>query len=164
METRSMFVVDFINEEIKGTKSAFNKASKGYGYAYDELMKHIQAHPDYKCVVIAPKKRSSKPKATYEGLTLAFVKDYVEMVDIPKYTQEMKNIIAFCGESGENALPKLKSWLIDTFKHFYADERFPMADAKEAVRVWKLEKAKAGKPASANTEDEAPADNPAEAA
>ena len=155
MDTRSIFVVDFINKEIKGTKSAFNKASKGYGDAYDELMKHIQAHPDFKCVVIEPKKRSSKPKATYEGLTLAFVKDYVAMIDNPKRTEEMKNIIAFCGESGENALPKLKSWLIDTFKHFYVDERFPMADAKEEVRVWKLEKAKAGKPASADAEDEA---------
>ena len=53
MDTRSTptFTVDFIHNTIKGTKTAFNKASKGYGDAYDELMKHIQAHPNFKCMI-----------------------------------------------------------------------------------------------------------------
>ena len=165
MNTRSTptFTVDFIHNAIKGTKTAFNKASKGYGDAYDELMKHIQAHPDFKCVVIEPKKRSSKPKTTYEGLTLAFVKDYVAMIDNPKYVKEMENIIADCASNNVKPLPKLKSWLIDTFKYDYADERFSMATAKEDVRKWKLGMAAAGEPTSANAEDEALTDTHAEA-
>ena len=164
MKTRTFFTVDFINKEIKGTKSAFNKASKGYGDAYEELTARIQAHPDFNCVVIEPKKHSSKPKATYEGLTLAFVKDYVAMIDSPKHTQEMNNIIAYCKNLNEKPLPKLKSWMIETFKYDYADERFSMAAAKDEVREWKLEKAKAGEPASANSKDEALADAIAEEA
>lgn len=148
MKKHDEFFVDFLNKKICGTKELFDMAGKGDGADYDKLMGLMEKHPTYELMVVASK-RPAKVKETYSGCSLTFIKDYVAMIDNPKYVKEMNNIIADCDNNGVNPLPKLKSWMIDTFKCSYENERFSMATAKENVRKWKLDKAKAGLPASA---------------
>lgn len=166
MNKREQFFVDFLAKKIYGTKAAFNKAGKGYGDAYNELTEKMNAHPNFECAIKEQKKRSNRAKETYSGCDKTFVKDYVDMIGNPTYTSEMNNIIAFCDKTGENCLPKLKSWMIETFESRYEDGRFSMAEAKEEVRKWKLsiaaEKGAAAAKAD-STENDAAAGNATDA-
>ena len=154
MTNSKKFFVDFLDKKIYASKTTLHEAGKGCGDTYKELCAILKEHPDYELAVKEQKKHTNRAKETYGGCSIDFIKDYVAMIGNPKYVKEMENIIVFCKKNNENALPKLKSWLIDTFKDNYEGKRFSMATAKEEVRVWKMGKAKAGKPASPNAEDE----------
>ena len=48
------FNYDFFNKTIVGTKASFDKASKGFGPAYEELATKMAEHPDFICAVKEP--------------------------------------------------------------------------------------------------------------
>lgn len=141
MNGKNYFTIDFMAKAIKGSQNAFNKASKGFGPQYEELVGKMKEFPNYEPVVVKLEGVSSKSKRTYKGFTEQFVEDYVNMRGVEKFINERKNIIAACEKIGEKPLPKLKSWLIEAYKCEYTSGEFEMSVALEEVRKWKLEQA-----------------------
>ena len=75
---KNAFEVNFFNKSIAGTKSAFNKASKGEGAHYEELTRLMAQHPDFR-LVIKEQKIQKEKKETYEGLTFELMKEYISI-------------------------------------------------------------------------------------
>ena len=76
---KTYFTVDFFNNKIIGTKTSFNKASKGISPYYQQLTTLIKEHPTFTLEVKEPKKKSRKPKRTYEGLDFKFIEAYISI-------------------------------------------------------------------------------------
>ena len=134
--TNPRFTVNFFNRSIVGTKASFDKAGKGYGEIYDELMRLISAHPDYAMEVKEQKKHTAKPKKTYAGLTIPLIRDYIELQkNADDLLREFINVRDL-GEARNAKYPTVKKWFCDTFKNITVDE------VKKAVNDHYLAQAK----------------------
>ena len=71
------FTINFIENQIIGTKASFDKASKGFGPIYEELAEKVAKHPDFTLIVKEQKKHTTKAKKTYNGMDFAFMKAYI---------------------------------------------------------------------------------------
>ena len=111
------FTYDFANSTIVGTKASFDKAGKGYGPIYEELAEKLAKHPSFTCVVKAPK-QPAKPKRTYKGMDIPFMRDYLLAVDDSITLKTMDDVIAFAEKTGGSKYPLAKRVLFDAYDCF----------------------------------------------
>lgn len=140
MTTKNIFTVDFFNSTISGTKTSFNKASKGNGPAYEELTNLIARHPNFKLVVKEPKKQSTKAKRTYNGMDFDFMEAYIETrVNADQLMKEYKAVKKMAKDCGMSVYPFTKNWFLGEFD---ADkEGFDMDEAKKEIAAYRMTKA-----------------------
>ena len=123
---KNCFSVDFVKHTISGSTFAFNKASKGYGDAYDELVRLTTQHPNFELVKVDPKKF----KQTYKGLTLSLMRDYVSIQRNSDELLPLFNAVCDLGEARGNKVATAKHWLLETFKGITVEKM------KEAVNAF----------------------------
>ena len=134
------FTIDFINKKIIGTKASFDKASKGFGPAYEELSEKISKHPDFTLEVKEPKKHTTKAKRTYNGMDFDFMEAYIETREnAEQLMTEYKSVRAKAKEWGMSIYPFTKKWFLDKFDP--NGEGFDMEKAKEKISNYRMEKA-----------------------
>ena len=115
------FNYDFFNKTIVGTKASFDKASKGFGPAYEELAAKMAEHPDFTCVVKEPKK-PAKPKQTYKGMDIPFMVDYLTAINDSTTLKTLNDVIDFAEKAGRSKYPLAKRVFFDAYDCFdYAD-------------------------------------------
>ncbi len=140
MTNKNYFTVDFFTSTISGTKTAFNKASKGNGFAYEELTNLIARHPDFKLEVKEPKKHTTKAKRTYNGMDFEFMEAYIETRKNAKQIMaEYKAVKQMAKDSGISVYPFTKNWFLGEFD---ADKvGFDMDEAKKEIATFRMTKA-----------------------
>lgn len=148
------FTLDFAKKAILGTKASYDKAGKGYGPIYDELVALLTAHPDFACVVKEPKE-PAKPKRTYKGMDIPFMRDYLSAVGNDSTLKTIDALIANAKEEKLSSYPDVKR------EFFGACPEFDYAVAKKIVSEYRHAKtvAAAMKASATNTADLAPAAN-----
>ena len=134
------FTIDFINKKIVGTKASFDKASKGFGPAYEELSEKISKHPDFEMEVKKPKKHTTKAKRTYNGMDFDFMEAYIETREnAEQLMTEYKSVRAKAKEWGMSIYPFTKKWFLGEFDPDC--EGFDMEKAKEEISNYRIGKA-----------------------
>ena len=122
------FIINFAEKQIIGTKASFDKAGKGEGAIYEELAAKIAAHPKFKLVIKEQKKRSTKAKQTYDGLTFDLMKKFIAIQ--PNSASLMNGYEAakkMAKEIGSSVYPFTKKWFLGQFKDFN------VAEARKAI-------------------------------
>ena len=129
---KTYFIVDFFNEKIIGTKTSFDKASKGISPYYQQLTFLMKEHPSFKPVVKEQKKKPAKSKRTYEGLDFKFMEDYISIQkNSAVLLREFKSVKAYAEGLGKSTYPILKKWFLGEFDP--EGEGFDMDEAKKAI-------------------------------
>ena len=111
------FTLNFANKTIVGTKASFDKAGKGYGPVYEELADKLARHPDFVCVLKEPKK-PAKPKQTYKGMDVPFIRDYLAARNDESTLNTLDAVLAFAEKNDESKYPLAKRVLFEAYKCF----------------------------------------------
>ena len=120
MTTR--FTLNFVNRTIVGTKASFDKASKGSGSIYEELVSLMARHPDFGVEIKEQEKHSTTPKQTYKGLTITLIKEYIEIQkDGEKLLNTFEAVLDY-GEACDAKYPMAKRWFCENFKDITAED------------------------------------------
>jgi len=127
------FSFNFPNRTIVGTKASFDKAGKGTGSAYEELVAMMEKQPTFGFEVKAPKK-PAKPKQTYKGMDIPFILDYLAAIGDNKTLKRMNDVMDYAKEN------KLKKYPLVKYELFAAYNEFNYNDAKEIVSVYRHKK------------------------
>ena len=154
------FTLNFVNKKIVGTQTSFDMASKGSGPVYEELMKLVKNHPDFKFKIKELTQRSDKPKETYKGFNVEFIKDYFsarDEQDGTNYRAELDAALAYAEFEKESRLNEARK----TLKQFFDSEESPFNfnDAKKIVRQYRIDHLKNDEGAS-GSKKEPEADKP----
>ena len=137
---KNFFSVNFFDGTITGNKASFNKASKGYGPAYEELTALIARHPDFKLVVKEPKKHTTKAKRTYNGMDFDFMEAYIQTrVNAEQIMAEYEAVKKMAEDSGISVYPFTKKWFLGEFDS--NGEGFDMEQAKKEIADYRIAKA-----------------------
>ncbi len=136
------FTLCFADKTIVGTKASFAKASKGFGPVYDELVALMAKHPTYRCVEKAPKK-PAKPKRTYEGMDITFIKDFFHAIGMEDDAAALDKALAYAEANRISKYPLAKRMLFDVCPDFdyasakeeVAEYRYQLALAKGAAKA-----------------------------
>ena len=120
------FTLNFAKKTIVGTKSSFDKASKGFGPVYDELVALMAKHPDFECDVKEPK-QPAKPKQSYKGMDIAFMRDFLTANDDSTTLKTLNDVVAFAKSAGKSIYPLAKRVFFETY------DSFDFVDAKRIV-------------------------------
>lgn len=128
------FRLNIRGKKIIGSKSSFDKADRGFGEAYDELMYLISAHPDFSFEETKNQKPSKK-KQTYSGLNKRFMLDYIEAIGDVAALAEFKSEQKFAEDNEMHVFSFLKSWFIK--KYNTKANPFSMKEAREVIITYK---------------------------
>ena len=120
------FHLNFADKQIVGTKASYDKAGKGYGPIYDELVALMAKHPDFACVVVAPKE-PAKPKQTYKGMDIAFMRDFLMANDDSTTLKRLDDVVAYAKATGKSKYPLAKRVFFAVY------DCFDYVDAKRMV-------------------------------
>lgn len=131
---RNVFVVDFLNEKIWGSKSALKKAGNPATAEYKELISKIAAHPTFK---VAEKEQNPK-KNTYEGLSFQMMQDYIKT---QSNAEELMAEFEAVKKLSDGKYPLVKKWFLETFK--VDAKSFKVDQAKTTISADKIKRAKA---------------------
>lgn len=127
------FTVNFFKSTITGTKTSFNRAGKGIEPHYSELTALIKEFPDFALVIKEPKKKSDKPKKTYEGMDFQFMEDYISIqTNSAILMSEFKAVKAFAKNAKLGVYPTTKKWFLGEFDPDKLG--FDIAKAKEEIK------------------------------
>ncbi len=129
------FSLIFANKTIVGSKASFDKAGKGFGPVYDELVALMAKHPDFACVVKEPKK-PAKPKQTYAGMDIDFMLDYASAVNQADFRIQMERVRDFTKNNGGSVYPIVKRMFLEHYAP-EANRRFAYAAAKAIVSEYR---------------------------
>lgn len=136
------FTLNFVNQTIVGTKASFDKAGKGTGDVYDELMALIEKHPTFGFEVKKQDLRSAKPKETYHGLDCDFMRDYLTATEMTEALKTFNQVKDFADNTKRSKYPLLKKFFL---KQFPKDENdkviFDYAKAQEIVSDYRYNQA-----------------------
>lgn len=136
--TTVRFTINFFGKQIIGTKASFDKAGKGFGAEYEELIAKMNAHPDFELVIKEQKHRSAKAKKTYDGLDFALMEDYISIQeDADTIKKEYKAVKEKAKTCGISVYPFTKKWFLKKFENFDVDT------AKEAISDYRMSEATA---------------------
>lgn len=137
---RNLFAINPIDKTIIASKTTLKKASIPNSPEYKALMKLMKANPAF----AVAEKEIKKPegKQTYEGLTNAFIKEYIS---IKENSAELTKQYEKAKEMGK--FPQVRKWFLDVFKNFN------MADAKKEIEQARLVKIKAASAPENNVVD-----------
>ena len=135
------FIVDFLGKTINGTKTSFNKASKGISPFYEELTMKINAHPAFDLIVKEPKHKINRPKRDYNGLDFAFIEDYINIQGIKsaQIMSEYQSVKAFAKNQKMSVYPFVKKWFLGEFDP--DGEGFDMTKAQQEISDAKIAEA-----------------------
>ena len=128
------FHLNFADKKIVGTKASYDKAGKGFGPIYDELVEKMASHPDYTLVVIEPK--PAKTKQTYKGMNVKFMLDYASAVNEATFRSEMESVRDYAKSAELSVYPLVKRMFLE---HYAPKGRFAYVSAKERVRKFRYE-------------------------
>ena len=135
--TSVRFTINFIDKQIIGTKSSFNKASKGTGAEYEELAAKMAKHPEFELVVKEPKHKSQKAKRTYNGLTEKFMKKFISALDTAEDDMtEYDEAVTFAKKNEYKVYPYMKKWFLD--KYGSEEKPFDMETAKTIIHNYEM--------------------------
>lgn len=118
MKKNVYFRYDVMDAKIVGSKSAFDMANRGYGDAYEELMRMSKEHPEF-AYQIAERKSSGKTKNSYKGLTRAVIENYIE---IQANKQEIKMELEKLESLAKNKWPEVKKWFLSKYPDFSVED------------------------------------------
>ena len=158
------FTLNFVNQTIVGTKASFDKAGKGTGDVYEELVALIEKHPTFGFEVKKQEPRSAKPKQTYKGMDVPFILDYLTAIDDTNTLAKVNNVIAFAKKDKLSLYPLVKCELFEAHKDFdYNDAKEKVSAYRHKMIVEKATEEAAKKTASTaeNKSDLAPAEKAA---
>ena len=130
------FHYDFINKTIYGTKASFDKASKGFGPAYEELAAKMAEHPDFTCDVKELKKRTTERKETYDGMSIEWMRAYIAMKNDEKFSKHFEQVIRFAKNSKRSPYPLAKKFFLKEFTDENGVVQFNYAKAREQVEAY----------------------------
>lgn len=148
------FVLDFAKKSIIGSKASYDKAGKGAGNIYNELVALMEKHPDFVCVVKKPKE-PPKPRQTYKGMDIEFIRDFLAAVNDGKTLKRVNDVIAFAEKNKMKKYPLVKAELFDAHKDFdYNDAKEKVAEYRHK-KIVEMATAEAAKK-TASTEDKQP--------
>ena len=117
MKTSSArFTLNFANQTIVGTKASFDKASKGTGDVYEELVALMEKHPTYGVEIKEQKKKSDKPKNTYEGLTISLIEKYIAVQKNNDALMNTFTAVINMGAENKAKYGYAKRWFCENFK------------------------------------------------
>lgn len=134
------FTIDFLKKSIIGTKASFDKASKGYGPEYEELIAKMAAHPDFTLVVKEQKSKITRAKRSYEGMDFAFMKDYIStFTNAKSLMAEYEAVKKMADDCSTKAYPLTKKWFLGKFGT--EEDGFDMAAAKERISNFRIAQA-----------------------
>jgi hypothetical protein len=126
MKTK-FFTVDFINNEIRGSKRAFDRAGRGFEAELNELTALIAKHEGFKLT----ETEGNKKKTTYEGLNIPFMREYIMLNDadrMPEFEAISKNC----------KFPTVRKWFLETYKK--AGETFKVNKEIKKIRKSKTDR------------------------
>lgn len=130
------FTIDFFEGKIRGLKASFDKAAKGFGSEYEELIAKMEAHPSYELEVV----KATKTKRTYDGMNTKFIKDYISTLSNAKEMMaEYDAVQKMAKNCGTSAYPMTKKWFLGKFAT--EDAPFDMDAAKEQITNYRLSQA-----------------------
>ena len=157
---KNAFEVNFFNKSIAGTKSAFNKASKGEGAHYEELTRLMAQHPDFR-LVIKEQKIQKEKKETYEGLTFELMKEYISIQNNSKALMEaFEEVKKFAKEAKMSSYPVTKKWFLEQFEGFNVNKaKKAIYEVKSTAVVAKVRIKAVQTPANDNVISFTPASN-----
>ena len=133
------FNYDFFKKTIVGTKASFDKASKGFGPAYEELAAKMAEHPDFTCVVKEQKKRTTKQKETYDGMNIEWMRTYIRMKNNAEFSKRFEQAVQFAKNSKRSVYPLAKKFFLKEFTK-NGVVNFDYAKAREEVQAYLVEK------------------------
>ena len=127
------FKTNYLTKTIEGTKSAFDKASKGTGEMFEELERLIRLHPEYQCVVVKPKVNINKQ--TYDGLNIKFMERFImTQMRSDEFMAEFERVKAYANATQKVAFPFIKKWFLNKFST--ENEKFDMEYAREVISAY----------------------------
>jgi hypothetical protein len=130
--TNIRFTIDFVNKEIHGSKTSFNKAGKGFGAEFEELSHKMALFPDYKLVFTEQKRKNSRAKRTYSGMSEKFILDYVAIqANAEALRKELNEVVTRANEKGYKVFPAEKTWFLKKFST--KEMPFDMKKAKDDI-------------------------------
>ena len=117
MKKNVYFRYDVMDAKIVGSKSAFDMANRGYGDAYEELMRMSKEYPDFGYQVT--KRKSSQDKNTYKGLTRAFIINYLDIQDDKEtVNKEFEKVESMATKKW----PEVKKWFLSKYPDFSVED------------------------------------------
>ena len=136
--SRTYFTIDFLTKSIVGTKTSFDRASRGRGKEYNELMAKMTAHPNFGTAI--KEQKIEKTKRTYSGMNFKFMIAYIRMQpDAEMLMKKYEAVKRQAQNNGAPVYPIVKKWFLKTFST--EDAPFDMAAAKEAISEYDIRSA-----------------------
>ena len=110
------FTIDFLKKTILGTQASFDMAGKGISPMYEELVEKMTAHPTFVCKVKEQKKKSRKPKRTYNGMNFAFMEAYISLQSNSEIlTKKYNSVKVYAKKQKLSIYPFTKRWFLGEF-------------------------------------------------
>lgn len=115
MATNSIrfFTFDHVQKKIIGSQFNFDKSGIMGTEQYAALMIAMEKHPNYELSPIAP----AKEKQTYQGLTLKFIKVYIDAFGTDDTKAQYDTYIKQKGH-----FATIKSWFLEEYKGFTTEK------------------------------------------
>lgn len=136
---RPMFVFDYPNRAIVGSKTSIRKAGVPGSKEQAALLKLMRKEPGF--AVVEKEYRANANKRTYEGLNLEFIKRYLSIQPNAEHlVDEYDAVVKTAVDTNRKVYPFVKKWFLDNFGT--QDSPFNMAVAKEAIEKYDLSQAK----------------------
>lgn len=126
MKTK-FFTVDFINNEIRGSKRAFDRAGRGFEAELNELTALIAKHEGFKLT----ETEGNKKKTTYKGLDVDFMREYISLNDADRLPEFEAIVKSF-------KFPTVKKWFLETYKN--AGETFKVNAEMKKIKKSKTDR------------------------
>ena len=131
------FTINFIENQIIGTKASFDKASKGFGPIYEELAEKVAKHPDFDLVIKEQKKHTTKAKKTYNGMDFDFMEAYISTRKNSKQLMEKYEAVKKKAEDSKiSVYPFTKKWFLGEFDP--DKQGFDMEKAKKEISDYRI--------------------------
>ena len=111
-----MFVYDFENQAVVGSKSAIARANKGINPEYSVLTSMLKAQPTFsvKAKIIDVK----KDKKSYNGLTLDKMAEYIKTKPNSEKALEKFEAVKKIAKAKGACYPITKKWFLATYPEY----------------------------------------------
>ena len=136
---RPMFVFDYTNRTIVGSKTNITKAGKPGSKEQTALLKLMRKEPTF--TVVAKEIEVRADKRVYDGLDFPFMEEYISIqADAALLIEEYEAVKQMAVDANRSKYPLTKKWFL---KKFAAEGvPFDMAAAREAIDRYYMTQAK----------------------
>ena len=136
---RPMFVFDYTNRTIVGSKTNITKAGKPGSKEQTALLKLMRKEPTF--AVVAKEIDVKADKRVYDGLNFPFMEKYISIqADAAQLIEEYEAVKQMAEDTNRSKYPLTKKWFL---KKFAVDGvPFDMAAAREDIDHYYMTQAK----------------------